>query len=160
MTISWKDIEKPYLWLQLLFATQVFEVLRVLSKSGTVWLHSHNRENVSGRLFSRSFLIARWLKNLPSKQEMQVQSFSQEDSLEEEIFHSSPGKSSGQRRWWATVQVVTKSRTKLRRLSLHTHRPPYVENRVSSRRDSELRLLWYNLQSFDHIVLRRWSLIV
>lgn len=42
-----------------------------------------------GDSFLGASLIAQWLKNLPSKQEMQVQSFSQEDSLEEEIFHSS-----------------------------------------------------------------------
>ena len=33
--------------------------------------------------------VSQLLKNLPSKQEMQVQPISQEDSLEEEIFHSS-----------------------------------------------------------------------
>ena len=73
--------------LQLLFVTQIFEVLRILSKSGTVWVHSHNR----GNMFWGDFFlgVSQWLKNMPSNQEMQVQPISQEDSLEEEIFHSS-----------------------------------------------------------------------
>ena len=51
-------------------------------------------------------LMAQMVKNLPAKQEMQVQSLGWEDLLEKEMAtHSGilPGKSHGQRAWWATV---------------------------------------------------------
>ena len=50
--------------------------------------------------------MAQMVKNLPAKQEMQVQSLGWEDPLEKEMAtHSGilPGKSPGQRAWWATV---------------------------------------------------------
>ena len=62
-------------------------------------------------------------------QEMQVQSLSQEDPLEE-AWQPTPvlaRESHGQRTWWATVHRVAKSRTGLKRLSTHTHTHTHTE---------------------------------
>ena len=52
-------------------------------------------------------LMAQMVKNLPAKQEIQVQFLGWENPLERKMAtHSSvlPGKSHGQRTWWATVR--------------------------------------------------------
>ena len=53
------------------------------------------------------------IKNLPTMQETCVQSLGPEDPLEKGIATHSRGA------WWATVQRVAKSQTRLERLSTH-----------------------------------------
>ena len=56
------------------------------------------------------------VKNLPAKQEIWIKSLGQEDPLEKEMATTPvllPGKSYGQKTWWATVHRVAKSWTQL-----------------------------------------------
>ena len=61
--------------------------------------------------------MAQWVKNLPAMQETQemlVQSLDWVDSLEEEMAsHSCLKYPMDREDWWATVQRVTKSQTRL-----------------------------------------------
>ena len=72
-------------------------------------------------------LVAQWVKNLPAKQEMQVRSLDLEDPLEEVMathFSIVAWELHGQRSLvcrtiGSAVYRVTKSRTRLKRLSRH-----------------------------------------
>ena len=82
-----------------------------------IMLMKDTGRNNSGLCQNSSFPGGSVVKNLPAKQEMQVQSMGHEDPLEKEITtHSSifAWKSHGQRgAWQATVHRVTKSWTQL-----------------------------------------------
>ena len=62
-------------------------------------------------------LVAQMVKNLPAKQEVWVQSLSQEDSLGEgngnPHQYSCLGNPMDRRAWWATVHGAVKSQTQL-----------------------------------------------
>ena len=67
-------------------------------------------------VYSRAFLVAQTVKNLPAMQETQVQSLDWEGALEKEMAtHCSilPGKSMKRGAWWAAVNGVAKSRAQL-----------------------------------------------
>ena len=73
----------------------------------------------------KTSLMAQMVKRLPAMREIWVQSLGGEDPLEKEMAtHSSilAWKILWNRgAWWATVHGVTKNRTQLKRLSMHTH---------------------------------------
>ena len=62
-------------------------------------------------------LVAQMVKNLPAKQEVWVQSLSQEDSPGEgngnPLQYSCLGNPMDRRAWWATVHGAVKSQTQL-----------------------------------------------
>ena len=62
-----------------------------------------------------AFLVAQLVKNLPAMQETQVQSWGLEDPLEKEIARQYPCLENLMDRgaWWAAVNGVTKSWTRL-----------------------------------------------
>ena len=73
-----------------------------------------------GYCFAAS-LVAQTIKNLPAMQETQAQSLGQEDPPEKGMAthsHSCLENPVDRGAWWATVHEVTKSQTRLKRLSL------------------------------------------
>ena len=71
--------------------------------------------------------MAQWVKNPPAMQETQVRSLGWEDPGLGRGEHGNPlqyscvGNRIDRGAWWATIHRVTKSQTRVKRLSIHAH---------------------------------------